>query len=73
MDTEYYTTIGMDASDRTTKVCVMAKEHGARRILEETTIPTTRDGLRAYLSGKRADWPVVFETGTHCRWMKREV
>ena len=41
MDTEYYTTIGMDASDRTTKVCVMAKEHGARRILEETTIPTT--------------------------------
>ena len=34
MDNEYYTTIGMDVSDRTTKVCVMAKERGARRILE---------------------------------------
>ena len=73
MGREPYTTIGMDVSDRTTKVCVMAKEHGARRILEETTIPTTKDGLRAYLSGKSADWPVVFETGAHCRWMKREV
>ena len=73
MGKEYYTTIGMDVSDRTTKVCVMAKKRGARRILEEATIPTTRDGLRTYLSGKRVDWPVVFETGTHCRWMKREV
>ena len=73
MDSEYYTTIGMDVSDRTTKVCVMAKERGARRILEETTIPTTKDGLRAYLSGKSAAWPVVFETGAHCRWMKRVV
>ena len=26
MDKEYYTTIGMDVSDRTTKVCVMAKQ-----------------------------------------------
>ena len=43
MDSEYYTTIGMDVSDRTTKVCVMAKERGTRRILEETTIPMTRD------------------------------
>ena len=73
MNNEYYTTIGMDVSDRTTKVCVMAKERGARRILEETTIPTTVDGLRTYLSGKCADWPVVFETGSHSRWMKREV
>ena len=73
MDNAYCTTIGMDVSDRTTKVCVMAKERGTRRILEETTIPTTRDGLRAYLSGKCTGWPVVFETGTHCRWMKREV
>ena len=73
MDTEYYTTIGMDVSDRTTKVCVMAKQHGARRILEETTIPTTRVGLRAYLSGKSSDLPVVFETGAHCRWMKHVV
>ena len=73
MNNEYYTTIGMDVSDRTTKVCVMAKAGGARQIVEETTIPTTKDGLRAYLAGKSADWPVVFETGTHCRWMKREV
>ena len=73
MNGEYYTTIGMDVSDRTTKVCVMSRVGGARRIVEETTIPTTREGLRAYLSGKSADWPVVFETGTHCRWMRREV
>ena len=73
MDAEYYTTIGMDVSDRTTKVCVMAKERGTRRILEETTIPTTKDGLRAYLSGKSSDLPVVFETGAHCRWMKHVV
>ncbi len=73
MNGEYHATIGMDVSDRTTKVCVMSKEGGARRILEKTTIPTTGDGLRAYLSGKGADWPVVFETGAHCRWMRREV
>ena len=52
MDKTYYTTIGMDVSDRTTKVCVMAKERGARRIVEETTISTTKDGLRAYLAGR---------------------
>ena len=51
-----YTTIGMDVSDRKTKVCVMAKERGARRIIEETTIPTTKDGLRAYLSGKSPEF-----------------
>jgi len=73
MNGEYYTTIGMDVSDRTTKVCVMAKERGARRIVEEATIPTSKESLRTYLSGKSPDWPVVFETGAHCRWMKREV
>lgn len=53
----------MDVSDRTTKACVMSKAGGARRTVEETTIPTTGDGLRAYLSGKSEDWTVVFETG----------
>jgi len=73
MNGEHYTTIGMDVSDRTTKVCVMAKARGARRIVEEATIPTSKESLRTYLSGKSTDWPVVFETGAHCRWMKREV
>ena len=73
MNSEHHATIGMDVSDRTTKVCIMAKERGARHVLEETTIPTAKDGLRAYLSGKSTDRPVVFETGAHCRWMKREV
>lgn len=67
---EYYTTIGIDVSDRTSKICVMTKDAGKRLVLETTTIPTTKEGLQTYLSQKDRKWPVVFETGTHCRWMK---
>ena len=69
MSSEYYTTIGMDVSDRTTKVCVMSKEGRAPRVVMETTIPTTKEGLAKFLSTQDAATPVAFETGTHCRWM----
>ena len=69
---EYCTTIGADVSDRTTKICVMAKaEGGERRIVVETTCATTKAGFEEALSKFDRSWPVVFETGTHCRWMDR--
>lgn len=67
---EYSTTIGVDVSDRTSKICVMAKAPGGgRRILVETTCATTRAGFEEAFSKFDRSWPVVFETGTHCRWM----
>ena len=69
MDKEYYTTIGMDVSDRTTKVCVMAKQGINPKIVMETTIPTSKDGLAKFLATQDKSSPVVFETGMHCRWM----
>ena len=67
---EYCTTIGADVSDRTTKICVMTKaEGGERRIVVETTCATTKGGFEEALSKFDRSWPVVFETGTHCRWM----
>jgi transposase len=69
MDKAYYTTIGMDVSDRKTQVCVMAKAGTTPRIVMETTIPTTKDGLAKFLSTQDGAAPVVFETGMHCRWM----
>lgn len=42
---EYYTTIGVDVSDKTSKICVMTKDGGKRRVLVETTCPTTRGGF----------------------------
>lgn len=69
---EYCTTIGADVSDRTTKICVMTKaEGGERRIVVETTCATTKAGFEEALSKFDRSWPVVFETGTHCRWMDR--
>ena len=71
---EYSTTIGIDVSDRTSKICVMGKESGGRRtIIEEATVKTTRDGFRAFLEGRDRSVPVTFETGTHARWMRREI
>ena len=64
MNGEYYTTIGMDVSDRKTQVCVMAKVGATPRIVMETTIPTTKDGLAKFLSTQDRDTPVAFETGT---------
>ena len=42
MITEYYTTIGMDVSDRKIQVCVMTKSGVNPKIVTETTIPTTK-------------------------------
>jgi transposase len=69
---EYCTTIGADVSDRTTKICVMTKaDGGERRIVIETTCATTEAGFGEAFSKFDRSWPVVFETGTHCRWMDR--
>ena len=69
---EYCTTIGADVSDRTTKICVMTKaEGGERRIVLETTCATTKAGFEEAFTKFDRSWPVVFETGTHCRWMDR--
>ena len=69
MDGEHYTTIGMDVSDRKTQVCVMSKAGGSPKVVMETTIPTTREGLRRFLATQDRASAVTFETGTHCRWM----
>lgn len=69
---EYSTTIGVDVSDRTSKVCVMRKmPDGERKIVVETTCATTREGFGEAFARFDRGWPVVFETGTHCRWMDR--
>lgn len=67
------TIIALDVSDRTAKVCVMGKIAGRKHIIEQTTIQMTKDAFRAYLGAKNPSWPVVFETGTHCRWMENTV
>lgn len=67
---EYNTTIGVDVSDRTSKICVMRKmPDGERRIVIETTCATTKEGFEEVFAKFDRSWPVVFETGTHCRWM----
>lgn len=70
---EHSTIISLDVSDKTSKVCIMSKIAGRKQILEETTIYTTKDALLAYLKTKNPTWPVVFETGTHCRWIEKVV
>ena len=65
MDAAYCTTIGADVSDRTTKICVMSKADGKPKIVQETTIPTTPDGFRAFLERQDKAAALVFETGTH--------
>ena len=69
MDNTQYTTIGMDVSDRKTQVCVMAKDGKSPKIVMETVIPTTKEGLAKFLSTQDRSTPVAFETGMHCRWM----
>ena len=67
---EYYTTIGLDVSDKTTQVCVMTKTpDGGRHVVLETKCATTKDGFEETFAKLDRSWPVVFETGTHCRWM----
>lgn len=67
---DYSTTIGIDVSDKTSKICVMTKEGGKRRKILETTCETSRDGFSECSERFDRSWLVVFETGTHCRWMK---
>ncbi len=50
MNDNDYTTIGMDVSDRKTQICVMSKKCGNPQIVMETTIPTTKDGLKRFLA-----------------------
>ena len=71
---EYCTTIGVDVSDRTSKICVMTKApSGERRIVVETTCATTEAGFAECLAKFDRGWSVAFETGTHCRWMERHI
>ena len=70
MITDNYTTIGMDVSDRKIQICIMTKSGVNPKIVKEMTIPTTKEGLQKFLSSQDKNAPVVFETGTHCRWMK---
>ena len=69
-DMEYSTTIGIDVSDGTSKICMMTKIDGERRVIEESTVKTSKTGFREYLAEKDRSIPIVFETGTHCRWMR---
>ena len=69
---EYSTTIGVDVSDRTSKICVMTKlPGGERRVVVETTCATTKAGFEEAFSKFDRSWPVIFEAGTHCRWMDK--
>ena len=69
MNSTYYTAIGIDVSDRKSKICVMSKINGNLKVVQEATIPTTKDGLGKFLATQDKSSPVTFETGTHCRWM----
>ena len=72
-DMDYSTTIGIDVSDKKSKICVMTKNGGNRRILFETTCDTTMEGFSGCFANYDRSWPAVFETGTHCRWIKRHL
>src|SRR5574344_748948 len=69
MNNAYYIAIGIDVSDRKSQICVMSKINGNLKVMLETTIPTTKDGLGKFLATQDKSSPVTFETGTHCRWM----
>ena len=65
MNSAYYTAIGIDVSDRKSKICVMSKINGNLKVVQEATIPTTKDGLGKFLATQDKSSPVTFETGTH--------
>lgn len=60
-------TIGVDVSDRTSRICVLDAEG---RIEEEAKITTTPPTLRRWF-GARARARVALEVGTHSPWMLR--
>ena len=57
---EYYTAIGIDVSDKTSKICIMTKIAGERRIIEETTVATTKEAFSEYLATKDRKAAVTF-------------
>ncbi len=69
MSNTHYTAIGIDVSDRKSQVCVMSKGEGNPKVVLETAIPTSKEGLSDFLATQDKTIPVTFETGTHCRWM----
>jgi transposase len=58
-------TIGVDVSDRTSRICVL---DAAGRVEEEAKIPTTPPALRRWFGG-RSRARVALEVGTHSPWM----
>lgn len=58
-------TIGIDVSDRKSRICVLSVS-GA--VVEEREIATTKYAMRRYFSSRPRS-RVVFETGTHALWM----
>jgi len=60
-------TCGMDIGDRYSLLCVMDE---AGEIVEETRIPTTRNGLTRYF-GSKTKMRVAIEVGTHSPWISR--
>jgi len=59
-------TIGVDVSDRKSRICVLSVEG---EVIEERWITTTKHGMKQYF-GKASRSRVVFEAGTHALWMK---
>jgi transposase len=58
-------TIGMDVSDRKSRICVLSP---SGEVVEERWIATTKRGLKSYFE-KQPRSRVVLEAGTHALWM----
>jgi transposase len=62
-------TIGLDVSDRKSRICVLSP---AGELVEERWIDTTRSGVRRYFE-KQPRSRVVLEAGTHALWMTWQI
>jgi len=62
-------TIGMDVSDKKSRICVLSP---AGEIVEERWINTTRHGVQRYFE-KQPRSRVVLEAGTHALWMTWQI
>jgi transposase len=60
-------TVGLDLGDRTSHVCEL---DAAGRIVQDATLATTPERLRAYFAGG-TPCRVVLEAGTHSPWVSR--
>lgn len=63
------TTIGLDVSDRDSKVCVLDEDG---EVIEESVIRTTRRSIQSRFKG-RERLRVVLETGVHANWLHDEL